>query len=100
MSVKVTLTAEQHRQLARRLGVPGGFRDGEHLMAELDRDHRERKLQADVAAQRRELESLRSRQRLAERERELDRRDEEEEAAYQRDFHYRFGHPAPSRQAR
>jgi hypothetical protein len=40
---------------------------------------------------REEVASLRSQNRIAARERELDRRDAAEEAEYERDFEYRFG---------
>lgn len=55
---------------------------------------------SEIAQLRDEISSLRSQNRIAARERELDRRDEREERDYELDFLRRFNEPLPSKQAR
>ncbi len=104
------ITFAQESRLHAALGLPAGPVDPEVLVAAAEgqkralasavTDTNRRTLAAsegsarELTALRAEVASLRSQNRLAARERELDRRDELEEADYQRDFAFRFGQKA------
>jgi hypothetical protein len=99
---EVPLSPAESARLLKALGKTT-FATGEELVVAAEEQRRtleaaqtqRRSLESNAADETRQLReevaSLRSQNRIAARERELDRRDAAEEAEYERDFEYRFG---------